>query len=115
MLLARCGTEVVKAAIKRHGYRNGKNFDPQKVDAAVTELIQTPDVEAAACIGASLAVAATKGDWGPANQAGLKILAGLPDNRGRTMARTLVDSCGDTSVRDRLSGIATSCRNSASV
>ncbi len=101
--------ELLKAeeAIKRHGYRNGSNFDQQKVDAAVTGLIKAPDVEAAACIGVSLAVATTKGDWGPANQAGLKILESLPDGRGRQMAKALFDSCDDTWVRQRLSGIVT--------
>ncbi len=96
-----------EAAIKRHGYRSGTNFDPQKVDAAAAELIKAPDVDAAACIGVSLAVATIKGDWGPANQAGLKVLESLPNGRGRQMARTLFDSSDDTWVRERLSGILT--------
>ena len=101
--------ELLKAeeAIKRHGYRNGTNFDPVKVDAAVAELIKAPDAEAAACIGVSLALATTKGDWGPANQAGLKVLENLPDGRGGQMAKALFDSCEDTWVRERLSVIVT--------
>ena len=99
--------ELLKAeeTIKRHGYRSGTSFDPRKVDAAVAQLIKAPDVDAAACIGVSLALATTKGDWGPANQAGLKVLEGLPNGRGRQMAKSLSDSCEDAWVRERLSGI----------
>ena len=101
--------ELLKAeeTIKRHGYRSGTNFDPQKVDAAVAELIKAPDVDAAACIGVSLAVATTKGDWGPANEAGLKVIESLPNGRGRQMAKSLSDSCEDAWVRERLSVIVT--------
>ena len=99
--------ELLKAeqTIKRHGYRSGKNFDPQQVEAAVAELIRAEDTEAAACIGVSLALATTKGDWGPANQAGLTVLRSLPDGRGQQMAKRLFDSCEDAWVRDRLSAV----------
>jgi hypothetical protein len=99
--------EILKAeeSIKVHGYRNGKNFDLQKVDAAAADLIHSPDTEAAGCIGVSLALATTKGDWGPANQAGLTVLKGLPNGQGRRLAGALYDSCDDAWVRERLSGI----------
>ena len=75
------------------------------MEVAAAILIRAEDVDAAACIGVSLALATTKGDWGPANQAGLAVLRGLPDGRGRQMARTLYDSCDDAWVRERLSKV----------
>ncbi len=92
--------------IKVHGYRSGTNSNPQKVESAMSELIHAQDVEAAACIGISLALATTKGDMGPANQAGVSVLKSLPDGRGRHMAKALYDSCEDAWVRERLSEVA---------
>ena len=91
-----------EGTIKRHGYRSGPNYDPAKVDQAVTVLSQTQDTEAAAQIGLSLVLATTKGDWRPANDAGWRILKDLPHDQGRRLAKTLFASCPDESVKEKL-------------
>ena len=91
--------------IRKHGYESGGNADPQKVDAAVAELLASADTDAVACIGISLAVATTKGNWGAANQAGLKVLDSLPGGRGRLLAKRLADSSEDSWVREQLAPV----------
>ncbi len=88
--------------IKRHGYKSGPNFNQQKVDEAVAGLVGADDVDSAACIGLSLALATTKGDWRAANEAGCVILQSLPNQRGRQMAKTLDAACDDLNVKERL-------------
>jgi hypothetical protein len=88
--------------IKTYGYKSGGHFSQDKVNAAAALLAQAEDVDAAAHIALSLACAVTKGDWGPANQAGLTILKQLADNRGVQTARNLYENCDDRWVRDRL-------------
>lgn len=96
----------LEEAIKRYGYRSGPNFDQQKVDAAAAELSHAEDVDAAACIGLSLALATTKGNWRAANLAGIAILKNLPSQRGTKLAKLLSDNCDDDWLRKRLAEVA---------
>ncbi len=78
----------------------------KKVDSATQILIHFKGVDAAACIGISLAVAAPKGDWNLANKAGLKVLSDLPSQHGRKQAKKLATS-SLPEWGDCLSGVVT--------
>lgn len=91
--------------IKTYGYKSGENYAPEKVDAAAAILAQSEDIEAAAQIAVTLACATTKGDWTPANLAGLAVLKQLPGNRGVETARLLYLHCDDDWVSGQLQSL----------
>jgi hypothetical protein len=92
----------LEAQIKQFGYASSTNYDQARVDNAVREILKTTDIEAAGIIGIGLAVAVTKGDWVPANKAGVAILRALPNGWGRTMARRVANSIPDEWIKETL-------------
>ncbi|MBE3132530.1 MAG: hypothetical protein IMZ55_03585, partial [Acidobacteria bacterium] len=75
--------------IRRHV---GDPYDQKKVDAAVTAILASPDHEAAAAIGLELAMYSAKGSTElqlNMRCAGLAILRGLPDGKGRQLVSHL--------------------------
>jgi hypothetical protein len=86
--------------IKSYGYASSTNYNQTRVDAAAAKLMDSPDSEAAAVIGLSLVAATTKGDWRPANQAGIRILKGVP--AGETTARRIAASVEDPALKEKL-------------
>ena len=55
-----------------------------------------------AVIAVSLATAKTKGDWRPANDAGVDILRALPGGQGRRLARRVADSIPEAWYKEML-------------
>ena len=106
------GDELLAAeeAIKTCGYGSGTNFSQSGVDAAAKTLIESKDVDAAACLALSLAVATTKGDWRAANKAGVTVLKALPKSRGQELARTVRASTDDESEKRRLDEVFATVR-----
>jgi hypothetical protein len=86
--------------IKTFGYASSTNYDQAKVDDAVAEVLRSSDPEAAAVIGLSLAAATTKGDWRPANHAGVSILKGIKN--GEKTGRRIAESVGDPWLKEKL-------------
>ena len=79
--------------IRKFGNASGKDYDQDKVDAAVERILASDDLDAVAAIGASLAIYITKGDSRPINDAGIRILRELPDGKGADLISHLVRSC----------------------
>lgn len=93
---------AAETVIRQFNAKSTNGPTQQEFEAAVTELTQAKDVEAAACIGVSLAVASGKGLPSQVNQAGISILTNLPNRQGREMAKVLWNSCADDNVKRRL-------------
>lgn len=90
--------------IKTAGYASGTNYSQARVDDAVRRIVAMNDVEAEGVVGVSLATATTKGNWLPANQAGLAILKALPNNYGISLAQRVSESIGDDWIKQKLKG-----------
>jgi len=97
------GLIKLEQQIREFGYASSDHYDQAKVDQAVSGILKSDDVEAATVIGISLAVATTKGDWRPANKAGMTILRGLPAGYGLKTAKRVADSIPDESLKEKLS------------
>lgn len=93
---------AAEAIIRKFNPRSTNGPTQQDFEAAVTELTQAEDAEAAACIGVSLAVATGKGLPSQVNPAGISILQQLPNHQGRDMAKALYNSSADDNVKRRL-------------
>jgi hypothetical protein len=92
----------IEQEIRKFGYRNGNTYDQAKVDALVTEMAAAEDAAAAAVIAADLAIAITKGDWRPANKAGLEVLSRLPGGQGTQLLEHLLAHCRDDDFKQRI-------------
>jgi hypothetical protein len=93
---------VLEQEIETFGYVSGGHYNQAKVDECVKRIVDLGDTEAAGVIAMSLLSARTKGDLGPANDAGVSILKALSKEHGLDLAQRLVGTLSDEWVTQKL-------------
>ncbi|MFH2009335.1 MAG: hypothetical protein ABI333_22280 [bacterium] len=89
--------------LQQDGFAGGERRpDKDRIEYGVLKVVQSPDAEAAAVVGLSLALFVSKGNYEATRKAGVTILKKLKRGRGRKLVGRLAKACRSAADREAL-------------